>query len=404
LRLWNIDMRVNNRTNPYAPTRGQMAAVLCVVLAIIMITLAAAFIWLYKPNHHEPVLPFSTDTVQNPSQSTAVPVESGNEKVPDVPIYTAREEVYNFLLIGHDRAARLADVVMLVNYDIHADRVSVMQIPRDTYIGAGSNVPKINVLYAAYYNHAAADGEKNPTKVAAEKLAETLEQNLCIQLQYTAVMDLDGFADIVNAVGGVDVEIPSDMDYDDPVQDLHIHLKAGMTHLDGAAAEGFVRFREGFVQADIGRTNAQKIFLAAFINKVKSSVSITNIPVLTSLANEVVSNLTTDITAADVVYFGKNALSVDLSNITLLTVPGDSVKSGGSWYYVINRADTLKAVNAYFNIYDNDITDAIFDKKRIFCDEDADTISAAYNAEKSALENEFKADEVLKDSIDIPHT
>ncbi len=397
-------MRKNYRTNPYAPTRGQMAAVLCVVLAIVMITLAAAFVWLYKPNREEPDLPFSTGTDPDPSQISTTPVESGNEKAPDVPIYTAREDVYNFLLIGHDRAARLADVIMLLNYDVSADRVSIMQIPRDTYINAGSNVPKINVLFAAYYNHAAADGEKNPTKVAAEKLAETLEQNLCIQIQYTAVMNLDGFAGIVDAVGGVDVDIPSDMDYDDPVQDLHIHLKAGPTHLTGAAAEGFVRFRDGFVQADIGRVNAQKIFMAAFIDKVKSSVSITNIPVLTALANEVVSNLTTDITAADVVYFGKNALSVDLSQITLMTVPGDSVKSDSAWYYVVNRADTLAAVNAYFNIYDNDITDAIFDKNCIFNDAESEAVSTAYYAEKSALDNEFKADEVLENSIDIPHT
>ncbi len=390
-----------NRRRLYGPTRGQQVAVLCVVLAITMITLAAAFVFLYKPNT-SPKLPFSTDTGDQPHQPSESTGEDDTPK-PVVPIYTAREDVYNFLIIGHDRTAKLADVIMLVHYDVQAKSVSVMQIPRDTYVEVGSNVPKINVLFAAYYNRAAADRVKNPTKVAAEKLAEVLEQNLCIQIQYTAVMNLDGFAGIVDAIGGVDIDIPYDMDYDDPDQDLHIHLKAGPTHLTGELAEGFVRFRDSYVQADIGRMNAQKLFMAAFLDKLKSSISITNLSVISNLANEVVSNLTTDITAADVTYFGKNALSVDFSNITLLTIPGDSVKSNGSWYYVINRNATRAAINTYFNIYDNGITDSIFDKNGVFNDESSETISTAYNAENPALDFQFKVDDVLDSSIDIPH-
>lgn len=388
----------NNRRRLYGPTRGQQVAVLCVVLAITMITLAAAFVFLYKPNT-SPEIPFSTDTGTQPAQ----PDDSSTDP-PAPPIqYVAREDVYNFLIIGHDRTAKLADVIMLVHYDVPAKSVSVMQIPRDTYVQVGTNVPKINVLFAAYYNRAAADRVKNPTKVAAEKLAEVLEQNLCIQIQYTAVMNLDGFAGIVNAIGGVDIDIPYDMDYDDPDQDLSIHLKAGPTHLTGELAEGFVRFRDSYVQADIGRINAQKLFMAAFLDKLKSSISITNLSVISNLASEVVSNLTTDITAADVTYFGKNALSVDFSDITLLTIPGDTIKSGGSWYYVINRSATLSSINSYFNIYNNEITDSIFDKDQVFNDPTAEEIAAAYNADKAALENEFTVDDVLDNSIDIPH-
>ncbi len=392
------------RKNLYGPTHGQILVILCVVLAIVMISLGVTFVWLYKPTTHAE-LPFDTDPT--PVVTDDVPVDPADSSTTDplpVPIYTPRENVYNFLVIGHDRAAVLADVIMLVNYDVDAGEVAIMQFPRDTYIDAGSNVPKINVLFAAYYNRAVNDRAKNPTQVAADRLAEALEQNLCIQIQYTAVMNLDGFVGIVDSIGGVDVDIPYAMEYEDPEQDLYIHFKAGPTHLTGEKAEEFVRFRNGYLTADIGRVDAQKIFLAAFIDKVQSSVSITNVSLITDLASEVVSNLTTNVTVADVMFFGKNALSVDLSKISMMTAPGDSVKSDGSWYYVINRDATLGMINTHFNIYDNDITDSIFDKSRVFNDAASAEISGAYNADSFVFGETHNADNVIKDSIDIPQT
>jgi anionic cell wall polymer biosynthesis LytR-Cps2A-Psr (LCP) family protein len=188
------------------------------------------------------------------------------------------------------------------------------------------------------------------------------------------------------------------MEYEDPEQNLYINFKKGQKHLNGADAEKFVRFREGFVQADIGRGNAQKLFLAAFIEKAKNSISITNVSMLSSLVSEILANLTTDISAADAVYFAKNALGVDMSNITMLTVPGDSV--GG--YFVINRGATLAAINAHFNVYDNDIIPAIFDKSRKFTSATSTAIAEAYYAENAALINEFNAQNIRKNSITIP--
>lgn len=399
-----LHMRTKHRRNLYGPARGQILIVLCVVLAIVMMSLGATFVWLYKPSTHAE-LPFDTDPTPIITDDIPVgPADSSTTATPSVPIYSPRENVYNFLVVGHDRAAVLADVIMLVNYDVDAGKVAIMQFPRDTYIDAGSNVPKINVLFAAYYNRAVNDRAKNPTQVAADRLAETLEQNLCIQIQYTAVMNLDGFVGIVDSIGGVDVEIPYAMEYEDPEQDLYIHFKAGLTHLTGEKAEEFVRFRNGYLTADIGRVDAQKIFLAAFIDKVQSSVSITNIPLITDLASEVVSNLTTNVTAADVVFFGKNALSVDLSKISMMTVPGDTVKSNGSWYYVVNRGATLQMINTHFNIYDNDITESIFDKNRVFNDMTSAEISGSYNADTFTFGETHNANDVIKDSIDIPHT
>ncbi len=397
-------MSMKKKKRMYAPTRSQQLAVILVVCVFVIAVLAAAVVCLYKPVVPD-VIPFDTGTEtdgQNTGQFT--PPHSDTDPTdtqPPIPIYTPRENVYNFLVVGHDRAAKLADVIMLINYDVNNGKVAIMQIPRDTYINAGSNVPQINVLFAANYNRAVYEKIKNPTQYAADKLAEALEQNLCIQIQYTAVMNLDGFAAIVDSIGGVPIDVPFDMDYDDPDQDLFIHLKAGPQTLFGEDAEGFVRFRDTLVQADIGRVNLQKMFLAAFFDKLKGSVSITNVGLITELANEVVDNLTTSISVQDVIYFGKNVLGVDLTEITMLTIPGEGV-SGKRSYYVINRADTLKAINTYFNIYDNDISNLIFDKKRVFTDPEQEVVEKAYYAESALMNDSYTADGVLKDPIDIP--
>lgn len=390
------------KKSTYAPSRGQQLAVVAIVFVFVIVVLAAAFVCLYKPVTPD-VLPFDTsvdtggaNTGEFTPPDTTAPDQQ--DTTSQIPIYTARENVYNFLIVGHDRAAKLADVIMLVNYDVDSGKIAIMQIPRDTYINAGSNVPQINVLFAAYYNHAFYDGEKNPTQIAAEKLAEALEQNLCIQIQYTAVMNLDGFAAIVDAIGGVEIDVPCDMEYEDPDQDLYINIKAGPQTLMGEDAEGFVRFRDNFVQADIGRVNMQKLFLAASFDKLQKSVSVSTV---SELAGEVVRSVTTTISVSDVIYFGKNVLGVDLSEITMLTIPGEGV-NGQRSYYVINRADTLKAINAHFNIYDHDISGLIFDKKRVFTDPEQEVVEKAYYAESALMNDEYTADGVLDSPIDVP--
>ena len=121
-------------------------------------------------------------------------------------------------------------------------------------------------------------------------------------------MNLDGFVNIVDALGGVEMNVPYRLYYPDPAQNLYIDLYPGYQTLTGAEAEQFVRFRHGYLQADIGRQNAQKMFMSAFIQKAKSSLNISNVGTLTTVATEIIDNLTTDITVSDFVYFAKEML------------------------------------------------------------------------------------------------
>ena len=320
--------------------------------------------------------------------------------------YDAVEGQYNILLLGHDKEAMLTDVAMLLNVNNNDGTVTVMQIPRDTYVssvdGVGISTNKFNELFINHYNYHIRDGKKSEKaySLALESVADLLSDSLRVNIDFAAIMDLAGFRNIVNAIGGVEINVPEEMKYYDPEQDLTINIPAGYQTLNGDMAEGFVRYRVGYLQGDLGRVNAQKLFLMAFFNKVKSSISLTNVSMLTELAGEVSNNLETNLGVSDIVYFARCALSLDTSRISMLTLPGQT----NSTHYVMNKKATLEIVNKYFNTFDKDITLGLFDAKGQFNDADDPYVNGLYTAEPDELYdgNIYSGDGIENGEIDIP--
>ena len=376
-------------------TKGQITLI-CIISAVYMILLLM-FVRLvtYKPADNGEV-PFDTtedEEIDNPT--------GGEKSDSGKNTYSEVGESYNILVVGHDKMAHLADVTMIVNCNTKSKTVSVMQIPRDTYVSYNYITGKINAMYASYYNAAWNNKSADPYVDSLEEYASMLEKNLCIKIHYSVIVNLDGFKNIVDALDGVDVYVPNAMYYTDPEQGLYIDIPAGMQHLDGSMAEGFVRFRSGYVQADLGRVNAQKIFMTALFSKVKSTVKSVDVATLNDLAGEIKNNVSTDMTPSDILYFAKLALKIDLEDISMLTLPG--TVSGS--YYVMNRAATLDAINNYFNVYSKDISDKIFDKNRAFCDTGNDYMSAVYYDDPAnVLDGVYTGDSINDDSIYIPRT
>ena len=111
------------------------------------------------------------------------------------------------------------------------------------------------------------------SKFGIDVLADTLEDTLGIPVDFTVQVNLRGFEALVNAIGGVDFNVPISLDYDDPLQDLSIHFQAGMQHLGGADALKVVRFRQnndgsGYGTQDIGRIATQQAFLKTVAKKM----------------------------------------------------------------------------------------------------------------------------------------
>lgn len=307
------------------------------------------------------------------------PSPGGDVPFRDAENYTKDEGTYQFLLIGYDRLASLADVVMLVSVDTGSHSLAVMQFPRDTYIetSAGLGKPKINASFAYWLKHDA-DGD---TLRAAQMLAADLEKTLCVDIDYAAVVDLDGFAAAIDTLlpGGIPIEVPYDLDYEDPEQDLYIHLPAGHNVLDGEGAEQFVRFRSGFALADIGRVDAQKNFLAALFAECRRALADMSVATLTSLLGDVLPKMQTNVSLLDAVYFAREVLRLDPASMTMMTAPGEASRSDdGTWFYQVNREDVRTAINLYFNVFDVEISDVRFDEDYALADEGDGTLLPIY--------------------------
>jgi polyisoprenyl-teichoic acid--peptidoglycan teichoic acid transferase len=143
----------------------------------------------------------------------------------------------------------LTDTVLYVS--VIGDEVTLIAIPRDLYLDAWS-IP-INEMYA----HQGAEG-----------LRRTVEELLGLPVDYYAVINLDLFENVVDALGGVEVNVPYRMLYADRAAGLYIDLHPGPQVLDGSAAAGFVRFRQS-LRGDLDRLDNVKSLAFAMLQRVR---------------------------------------------------------------------------------------------------------------------------------------
>lgn len=274
-------------------------------------------------------------------------VEALKESGADL-IAAATQKNITVLVTGIDSALGGSDVIMLVNLDRTAGNVRVVQIPRDTYINSGAgNSHKINAVYATAVTKARKNGATADEAAHAgnRALSAFLTRNFGVNIDHYLSVNTAGLAKIVDAAGGVTVDVPMDIDYDDHSQDLHIHLKKGKQHLGGKEAVQFVRFRSGYKTADYGRMDAQKIFLAAFFKKVKSDFTL---PTLIKLGTTCLSYVKSDLTAPDLIPLIKSGLEVDEDNVKMVTLVGQSVKDEhGVLCEVLSKPYSIDLISEY---------------------------------------------------------
>ena len=238
-------------------------------------------------------------------------------------------------------------------------------------------------------------------KDSMEDVVEYVQNNFNVKIDYYVLMNLDAFVQIVDLIGGVEIDVPDEMHYEDEYQDLYIDIKKGKQVLNGEKAEQFVRFRSGWVSADAGRVDAQKLFLSAFVKQFKEKISV---GMIDDIVNQVFKNITTNLSAADIVYYAKEALSLDVSKTKFVSIPNGDARENvdsGQWYVILNRAATLDAINKYFNVYNKDIDDSIFDANKVLTNADKEHINSFYIATGHSASVTFM-DDVISAGIDIP--
>ncbi len=357
-----LESAMNNLRSGKRSRAKRYVLITLITVAALLLCYAVIMLVFYRPPVNDKP-PFDTETH---SDSASVPAISGNTD-------GRREDVYNILVAGLDDISNSTDVIMICSLDLKNGAASVLQIPRDTYINknvATYKVSRINAVYAAAYNYEVNHKGKKADEArttAINALCDVVEQNMCVVIDRYAVLTIDGFSDIINKIGGVEFDVPFDMKYSDPEQDLYIDLKAGKQLLDGDRAAQFVRYRYGYSNADIGRIEKRADFLRAVAVQLKQKP----LSALEGVISAVIGDcLSTDVGLNDAVYFLRGAYGIDVENVTIETLAGGSpvdMSSGVvSPYYVMKRYRALEQINDLMNVYNWDIEDSFFDSKRLF--------------------------------------
>ncbi|MBQ5583162.1 MAG: LCP family protein, partial [Ruminiclostridium sp.] len=257
-----------------------------------------------------------------------------------------REDVYTFLLVGRDDAGGgNTDTIMVGCYDVPNGTLDVLSIYRDTLVDVPWEIKKINSVY---------------NNTGMEGLLEEVRDLIGYIPDYYFVMEMDIVAQLVDAMGGVDYDVPYDMHYDDPTQDLHIHYDAGMQHLTGEDAVKVLRWRQNnsgpkLSVGDVGRVEVQQSFMKAMIGQALSFSTLTNIK---EIAEIVDTNLDSNLTYGEMVWFGEHALFLQEDGTRFHSLPGDY--TGTLWsqtyqnyqsYVFVNDGALLDIINNHMNPY-----------------------------------------------------
>ncbi|MBR5236614.1 MAG: LCP family protein [Clostridia bacterium] len=240
----------------------------------------------------------------------------------------AKGDKVNVLLLGLDEDRVRADVIMVVSVDPKMKKVNVLSIPRDTraQFSAG-RYDKIN--------HAM--GYKNPE----EKIISLVRQITGMPIHYYCEVSFEGFRNVIDILGGVEFDVPINMHYDDPVQNLHIHVNKGLQVLNGKDAEGVVRYRATYAAGDLQRISLQQDFLMAlFEQKLKPSY-ISKAP---KLIKEIYENVTTNLSVADATKYVGMLKKLNSESLSTHMLPGASSYINGASYYIYNPQETYQLI------------------------------------------------------------
>lgn len=310
---------------------------LIIVLALLTVCVLVKAFFLKAPEQKAAELPAQsaasdTDSQQSPEEQAAQEaLRSHLER---------KGGFYTILLSGLDDDNGGSDTNILMAVDTVNGYVYGASIPRDSKAIIGGKAHKINYAY---------------NKGGTALLASTVSEQLGIPVDYTVCVNLQGFTALVDAIGGVDFEVPINMDYDDPIQGLSIHFKKGMQHLSGADALRVVRFRHnndgtGYGSEDLGRMQTQQKFLKAVAKKMLSFENLISNP--RKYAEIFGQYVDTDLSVTDLAWFGMQVLGMGVDKIDFSTLPNE-------WkypYIYLDPDETLALVNTYLNPYVEDRT------------------------------------------------
>lgn len=278
--------------------------------------------------------------------------------------------------ISEDISTELTDTIMLCAYFPQEQKVSILSIPRDTFIGDDkdntTSYDKINALY-----------QKSP-----ENTLEAVRKLTGVDVRNYVVINNNALEKVIDAVGGIYFDVPIDMWYDDPTQDLHIYINKGYQLLNGENAVKVLRFRHNndmstypkeYGEQDLGRMRTQREFIKAAANQILSS---NNILKLNEILEIVFDNIQTNLSISELIKYIPSATEFNVENMKTEALPGVADYLGALSFFIVDENQSEQMVSSLFSLS----IDEINENKEKFAEE---AKSKKSNKSKKKKENDI---------------
>lgn len=311
------------------------------------------FIWIFIVSGYV-IMNRSNPSPEDSGDNVSPIVDNDQDKVEDLQPPTEDENKPEYIIgavLGLDKSELLTDVLMVGVFNTRTNMIDIFSVPRDTRVELSesvytelnkiTHVPKVMKINALH-SYTKAGGVSNPETY----VVSALEQILGLEIDHYIKINTRAFNEIVDAVDGVKIYVPQDMEYSDPYQDLYFHLKKGTQVLNGSQAEYFVRHRQGYSNGDLGRIEMQQYFLQSFVDSLLSWGTIPQIP---GIINSLYTNVETDVSLVDALGYTKYLTDVNSNNLRTHTIPGEAMYIDRVSYYVYNSKTVKDYVKQQLN-------------------------------------------------------
>jgi LCP family protein required for cell wall assembly len=248
--------------------------------------------------------------------------------------------------IMHHKGSR-TDTIFLLHVDKNGKRLGMLSTPRDTWVKISEKYgyDKINSAYSLGFLDEYGKSGNNYEKGKAggiRQARQTIENFLGVKIDYYVLIKIEAASELVDALGGLDIDVEKDMDYDDNWGNLHIHLKKGRQRLNGEQAVGYARFRHD-EEGDWGRIRRQQQVMNALIREIKNP---DNIMKIDKIADVIKRNTESDMSLPTMIDIANVYRSFDRDNMVKGTITGtDDVTAGGAMIIVPDEAEKDRLVS-----------------------------------------------------------
>ena len=256
--------------------------------------------------------------------------------------------------VSTDLDSQLTDTIMVASYNPNTQKANLLSIPRDSYTGKNTAKATASLKINALYNI-----EKTP-----ENTLKAVNEITGLDIKYYVIVKTEALIQLVDAIGGVEFNVPIDMKYDDPTQDLHIDLKAGTQKLDGEKAEQVLRFRHSnpdkngvmttypseYGNDDFGRMRTQRDFISALLKQTLKPGNIFKLGEILEIAHK---NVETNLELSYIKDYIPYAVEFNTDNLQTATLPGttpDMKDTNNVSIFVINKKLSTELIQSMFYV------------------------------------------------------